>query len=132
MKCHRCYKNEHYIRNCVEFKLIKKSSKKIIKLINVVSIILTQIFKDKNAVHYLFMLITLYENIIMITIKTIIDNEIIHNFLFQLKIKKHNIVEIDIQSQDFECFDDTVLRIYKFHNFDVDVINQRNEKSRSQ
>ena len=28
MKCHRCHKNEHYVRNCVEFELIKKSSKK--------------------------------------------------------------------------------------------------------
>ena len=50
---------------------------------------------------------------------------------FQLKIKEHNIVKIDIQSQNFRCFDDTVLRIYKSHNLDVDVINQRNEKSRS-
>ena len=68
----------------------------------------------------------------MITIKTMIDNEIIHNFLFQLKIKEHNIVEIDIQSQNFRCFDEIALRIYKFHNFDVDVINQRNKESRSQ
>ena len=60
-----------------------------------------------------------------------IDNKIIYNF-FQLKIKKHNIVEIDIQSQNFRCLDDTALKIYKFHNLDVDVINQRNEKSRSQ
>ena len=52
----------------------------------------------------------------MITIKTMIDNEIIYNFLSQLKIKKHNIVEINIQSQDSRCFDDTALRIYKFHN----------------
>ena len=81
--------------------------------------------------HHLFTLITLHVNIIMITIKTIIDNKIIHNFLFQFKIKKHNIVEVDIQSQDFRCFDETALRIYKFHNFDVDVINQRNEESRS-
>ena len=28
MKCHRCHKNEHYVRNCVEFELIKESSKK--------------------------------------------------------------------------------------------------------
>ena len=68
----------------------------------------------------------------MITIKTMIDNEIIYNFLFQFKIKKHNIVEIDIQSQNFRCFDETALRIYKFHNLDVDVINQRNKESRSQ
>ena len=82
--------------------------------------------------HHLFTLMTLHVNTIMITIKAIIDNEIIYNFLFQFKIKEHNIVEIDIQSQNFRCFDEIVLRIYKFHNFDVDVINQRNEKSRSQ
>ena len=68
----------------------------------------------------------------MITFRAMIDNEIIHNFFSQLKIKEHNIVEIDIQSQNFRCFDETALRIYKFHNLDVDVINQRNEKSRSQ
>ena len=28
VKCHRCHKNEHYAQNCVEFELIKKSSKK--------------------------------------------------------------------------------------------------------
>ena len=61
-----------------------------------------------------------------------IDNEIIHNFFFQLKIKEHDIVEIDIQSQNFRCCDKTALKIYKFHNLDVDVINQRNKKSRSQ
>ena len=33
----------------------------------------------------------------MITVKAMIDNEIIHNFIFQFKIKKHNFVEIDIQ-----------------------------------
>ena len=32
----------------------------------------------------------------MITIKTMINNEIIYNFIFQFKIKKHNFVEIDI------------------------------------
>ena len=82
--------------------------------------------------HHLFTLITLHVNTIIIIIKTSIDNEIIHNFLSQFKIKEHNIVEVDIQSQDFRCFDETALRIYKFHNFDVNVINQRNEKSRSQ
>ena len=82
--------------------------------------------------HYLFTLMMLHVNIIMITIKAMIDSEIIHNFFFQLNIKKHNIVEIDIQSQNFRCLDEIALRIYKFHNFDVDVINQRNEKSRSQ
>ena len=82
--------------------------------------------------HYLFILMTLHVNTIIITFKTIIDNEIIHNFLSQFKIKEHNIVEIDIQSQNFRCFDEIALKIYKFHNFDVDVINQRNEKSRSQ
>ena len=68
----------------------------------------------------------------MIMFRTMIDNEIIHNFFFQFKIKEHNIVEIDIQSQNFRCFDETALKIYKFHNLDVDVINQRNEESRSQ
>ena len=75
---------------------------------------------------------TLNVNIIMITIKSIIDNEIIHKFFFQLKIKEHNIVKIDTQSQNFRCLNETVLRIYKCYNLDVDVINQRNEKSRSQ
>ena len=28
VKCHRCHKNEHYVRNCVEFELIRESSKK--------------------------------------------------------------------------------------------------------
>ena len=55
--------------------LLKSRRKK--KIINVVSIVLTQISKEKNAMHYLFTLITLYVNIIMITIKTIIDNKII-------------------------------------------------------
>ena len=48
------------------------------------------------------------------------------------KIKKHNIVEIDIQSQNSRCFDDIALRIYKFYNFNVDIVNQRNKKLRSQ
>ena len=47
----------------------------------------------------------------MIIIRIIIDNEIIHNFFFQLKINKHNIVEIDIQFQDSLCLDDTALKI---------------------
>ena len=80
MKCHQCHKNEHYARNCVEFEFIRKSSKK--KLINVVLIASTQISKNKNAMHYLFTLMTLHVNTIMITIKAMIDNETIHNFLF--------------------------------------------------
>ena len=51
---------------------------------------------------------------------------------FEFKIKEHNIVEIDTQSQNFRCFDDSSLKIYKFHNLDVDVIDQRNKESRSQ
>ena len=97
VKCHRCYRNEHYTRNCIEFEFIKKSSKKLIYVVSIVSI---QIFKNKNAIHYLFTLMTLYVNIIIITIKAIIDNKILH-FFFQFKIKKYNIVEIDIQSQNF-------------------------------
>ena len=68
----------------------------------------------------------------MIIIKTIIDKKIIYNFIFQFKIKKHNFVEIDIQFQKFRCFDDTALKIYKFHNLNVDVIDQQNAKTRSQ
>ena len=68
----------------------------------------------------------------MITIKTMIDSKIIYNFFFQLKIKEHNIVEIDIKSQNLRFFDDTALKTHVFYNFDVDVINQRNKKSRSQ
>ena len=62
-----------------------KNRRKKIKLINVVSIALVQIFKNKNAKHHLFTLMTLYLSIIMITIKTIIDSEIIHSFFFNLK-----------------------------------------------
>ena len=98
MKYYRCYQNEHFARNYIEFELIKKSSKK--NLINVISILSTSIFKNKHARHHLFTLITLYVNTIMITIKAIIDNEIIHNFHSLLKIKEHNIAEIDIQSQN--------------------------------
>ena len=68
----------------------------------------------------------------MITIKIMIDNEITHNFISQLKIKKHNFVEIDTQSQDFRCFDDIVLKTYKFHSLNVDVIDQKNAETRSQ
>ena len=80
-------------------KIVEKS----IKLINVVLIVSTQIFKSKNAVHHLFTLVTLYVNTIIITFRTMIDNEMIYNFFFQFKIKKHNIVEVDTQSQNFRC-----------------------------
>ena len=66
------------------------------KKINVVSIASTQIVKNKNALHYFFILITLHINYIMITIKAMIDNKIIYNFIFRFKIKKQNFVEIDI------------------------------------
>ena len=56
-------------------------------LINVVSIASIQIVKNKNVLHNFFILITFYVNIIMITIKIIIDNKIIYNFIFQFKIK---------------------------------------------
>ena len=52
-----------------------------------------------------------------------IDNKIIYNFIFQLKIKKHNFIEIDIRFRNFQCFDNTALKIYKFHSLNVDVIN---------
>ena len=61
-----------------------------------------------------------------------IDSKTIHNFIFQFKIKKHSFVEIDIQFQNFRCFDDTVLKVYKFHNLNIDVIDQQNVKTRSQ
>ena len=80
----KCCQKEHYARDCIVFALVNKLKK---KLINVVSIALIQIVKDRNILHYFVILITLYINIIIITIITIIDNEIIHNFIFQLKIK---------------------------------------------
>ena len=52
--------------------------------------------QNQSVLHYFFILLTLYVNIIMITIKTIIDSEIIMNFIFQFKIKKYKFVEIDI------------------------------------
>ena len=52
------------------------------KLINVVSIVLIQSVKDKNVLRHFFILITLYVNISMITIKTMLENKIIHNFVF--------------------------------------------------
>ena len=61
-----------------------------------------------------------------------IDNEIIHNITFQLKINKYNFVEINIQFQNFRCFDNIVLKIYKFHSLNVDVIDQQNVKIHSQ
>ena len=68
----------------------------------------------------------------MITIKIIINDKIIHNFIFQLKIKEHNSVEIVIQFQNFRCFVNIVLKIYKFHKLNVDVINHQNVKTRLQ
>ena len=61
-----------------------------------------------------------------------IDSELIYNFIFQFKIKEHNFVEIDIQFSNFPCFDDAALKIYNFHNLNVDVIDQQNVKTRSQ
>ena len=61
-----------------------------------------------------------------------IDNKIIHNFIFQFKIKKHNFVEIEIQFQNFRCFDDIALKIYKFHNLNVDVIDQKTIAKKSE
>ena len=60
----------------------------------------------------------------MITIKRMINNEIIYNFIFQPKIKIYNFVEIDIQFQNFRCFDNTALKSYKFHGLNIDVIDQ--------
>ena len=57
---------------------------------------------------------------IMITIEIMIDNKITHNF-----------VEIDTQFQNFRYFDEIVLKIYKFHSLNVNVINQQNAKTRS-
>ena len=91
-------------------------------MINVVSIASIQIVKNKNVLHHSFILMTFYVNIIMITIKTIIDNKIIYNFVLQFKIKKHSFVEIDIQFQNLQCFDNTVLKIYKFYNLNVNVL----------
>ena len=75
---------------------------------------------------------TFHVNTIMIIEKVMIDSEILHDFIFQFKIKEYNFVEIDIQFQNFWCFDDVVLRIYKFHNLNVDMIDQHNAKTRSQ
>ena len=55
-------------------------------------------------------------NSIIITTKTIIDNNLIHNFIFQFKIKKHIFIEIDIHFQNFQNFKNIVLQIYKFYN----------------
>ena len=69
---------------------------KRIKLINVILIVSVLIVKNKNVLQHFFILITFYINIIMITIKTIIDNNFIYNFIFQFKLKKYNFIEIDI------------------------------------
>ena len=113
---------KHYVRDCIVFESVKKSKK---KMINVVSIVSIQIVKNKSTLQYFFILITLYVNTIMITIKIMIDNKSIRNFIFQFKIKKHKFVEIDTQIQNFRYFDNIVFKTCKFHNLNVDVINQQ-------
>ena len=68
----------------------------------------------------------------MITIKTIMNSKIIHNFIFQFKMKEHNSIKIDIQFQNFRCSNDTVLKIYKSHSLNINVIDQQNAKTRLQ
>lgn len=61
-----------------------------------------------------------------------IESEVIHNFSSQLKIQEHNLVEVEIQSQNLRSLDDTALRTYKSHSLNVDVIDQKDAEARFQ
>jgi hypothetical protein len=70
-------------------------------LVNIVSVLQDRVTRDTSYRH-IFLLIVLYHDTLLINISAMIDCEITHNFIFQIKIKKLNLKKIDAVSLELK------------------------------
>jgi hypothetical protein len=74
---------------------------KKINLVDIVSILQNRVTRDTSC-RYIFLLIVLYYDTLLTNISAMIDCEITHNFIFQIKIKKLNLKKIDVVSLELK------------------------------
>jgi hypothetical protein len=60
-----------------------------------------------------------------------IDCEITHNFISQIKIKKLNLKKISAVSLELKQLDDISLQVYETHSLDIEVKNHKNREKRA-
>jgi hypothetical protein len=75
--------------------------KKRINLVDIILILQSRVIKDTSC-HHIFLLIVLYHDTLLINISAMIDCEITHNFISQIKIKKLNLKKIDAVSLELK------------------------------
>jgi hypothetical protein len=99
-------------------------------LVDIVSVLQSRVTRDTSCRH-IFLLIVLYHDTLLINISAMIDCEITHNFISQIKIKKLNLKKIDAVSLELKQLDDISLQAYETQFLDIEVKNHENREKRA-
>jgi hypothetical protein len=99
-------------------------------LVNIISVLQNRVTRDTFCRH-IFLFIILYHNTLLINISAMIDCEITHNFISQIKIKKLNLKKIDVISLKLKQLDDISLQVYETHFLNIEVKNHENHEKRA-
>jgi hypothetical protein len=115
-----------------EFEVLRERFRveKRIDLVDIVSVLQSRVIRNTSCRH-IFLLIVLYHDILLTNISEMIDCEITHNFISQIKIKKLNLKKIDAVSLELKQLDDISLQIYETHFLNIEVKNHESREKRA-
>jgi hypothetical protein len=99
-------------------------------LVDIVSVLQNRVTRGTSCRH-IFLLIVLYQGTLLTNISAMIDCEITHNFISQIKIKKLNLKRIDAVSLELKQLDDISLQVYETHFLDIEVKNYESREKRA-
>jgi hypothetical protein len=98
-------------------------------LVNIVLVLQNRVTRNISCRH-IFLFIVLYHDTLLTNISAMIDCEITHNFISQIKIKKLNLKKIDAISLELKQLDNISLQIYKTHFLNIEVKNHESREKR--
>jgi hypothetical protein len=65
------------------------------------------------------------------SMRVMIDCDVTHNFINQLKIRKHSFLEMYKEIVNLTILNDTLLKTHNLHNMRVNVVNFLDQKKKS-
>jgi hypothetical protein len=99
-------------------------------LVDIISVLQNRVTRGTSCRH-IFLFIVLYHDTLLTNISAMIDCEITHNFISQIKIKKLNLKKIDAVSLELKQLDDISLQAYETHFLNIEVKNHESREKRA-
>jgi hypothetical protein len=99
-------------------------------LVDIASVLQNRVTRDTSCRH-IFLLIVLYHGTRLTNISAMIDCEITHNFISQIKVKELNLKETGAVSLELKQLDDTPLQVYEAHSLDIEVKDHESREKRA-